>query len=93
MTWACCLGCVNKMKLQHYLDKAIKNISELEGTEYECASYAINDLFEDLSSEIENLEYQANGMYNDTEDLRAEIKDLREENTDLRNDLSRAQYE
>lgn len=80
------------MKLQHYLDKAIENISELDGSDYECASYAINELFESLANEIEGLEYQTDGLYNETEELRAEVKDLNYEIGDLGNDLNRAQY-
>jgi len=72
------------MRLQHYLDQAIKHIYTLEGEEYETASWAINSLFEDLSNEIETLEYS---LY----DVNEEIDRLKDELEDAKDELDKAQ--
>ena len=72
------------MRLQHYLDQAIKHIYTLEGEEYETASWAINSLFDGLSMEIENLEYSLL-------DANEEIDRLKDELADAKDDLDKAQ--
>jgi peptidoglycan hydrolase CwlO-like protein len=67
------------MKLQHYLDQAIKNIYTLEGDEYETASWAIRSLFEDLSNEIESLEYSLSDANEEISNLKDELADTKDE--------------
>ena len=75
------------MKLQHYLNQAIKHIYPLEGDEYEAASYAINSLFEDLSNEIETLEYSLMDAEEEVVNLKNELADAKDDLDKARSDL------
>ena len=67
------------MRLQHYLDQAIKHIYTLDGDEYETASWAINSLFVDLSNEIETLEYSLLDANEEISNLKDELSDTKDE--------------